>query len=77
MVRDFLMQQTAHASTQKERAEMCGEVSAKVITPLQAEEHPYSKLMANEFHLVIHQNPAYIAHEYLSPENNAYWREEF
>jgi hypothetical protein len=33
--------------------------------------------MGHEFQLVINQQPAYIAHEYLSPENNAYWREEF
>ena len=77
MVRDFLMQQTAHARTLKERAEMCKEVSAQVIAPLQEKEHPYSKLMGNEFELVATQNPAYIAHEYLSPENNAYWRDEF
>ena len=77
MVRDYLMQQTAHASNLKERAEMCREVSAKVIAPLEAEEHPYSRLMNNEFQLVVKQKPAYIAHEYLSPENNAYWRDEF
>ena len=77
MVRDFLMQQTVHASSLKERAEMCQAVAAKVIAPLQAEEHSYSRLMGNEFQIVIKQNPAYIAHEYLSPENNAYWRNEF
>jgi hypothetical protein len=33
--------------------------------------------MANEFKLVASHRPAYIAHEYLSPENNAYWRSEF
>ena len=77
MVRDFLMQHTVHASSLKERAEMCQAVAAKVIAPLKAEEHSYSRLMGNEFQMVINQNPAYIAHEYLSPENNAYWRDEF
>jgi len=77
MVRDFLMQHTAHAGSLKERAEMCKEVSAKVIAPLQAEEHSYSRLLGNEFHMLINQDPAYIAHEYLSPQNNAYWRDEF
>ena len=77
MVRDFLMQQTADAGSLKERAELCREVSAKVITPFKSDEHPYTKLMANEFRLVAQNHPAYIAHEYLSPENNAYWRSEF
>jgi SAM-dependent methyltransferase len=77
MVRDFLMQHTAHVSDLKERAELCREVSARVISPLQAKEHSYSRLMGNEFQMVVNQNPAYIAHEYLSPENNAYWRDEF
>lgn len=77
MVRDFLMQHTKHAISLKERAEMCKAVAANVIAPLKAEEHSYSRLMGNEFQMVINQNPAYIAHEYLSPENNAYWRDEF
>lgn len=77
MVRDFLLQQTAHVQNLKERAELCREVSARVISPLTNEEHPYTKLMANELKIVLNTNPAYIAHEYLSPENNAYWRSDF
>lgn len=77
MVRDFLLQQTAHVRSLKERAEMCREVSAKVVSPLKSKEHSYTQLMANEFRLVAQNQPAYIAHEYLSPENNAYWRSEF
>jgi|GEM_PF-1928234 len=77
MVRDFLMQQTADADSLKERAELCREVSARVIAPLKSDEHAYTTLMANEFRLVVNNQPAYIAHEYLSPENNAYWRSEF
>ncbi len=77
MVRDFLMQQTAHVENLKERAELCREVAAKVIAPLKSDEHAYTKLMANEFRLVVNNFPSYIAHEYLSPENNAYWRSDF
>lgn len=77
MVRDFLMQHTAHVKSLKERAEMCREVSARVISPLKSKEHAYTMLMANEFKLVAQNQPAYIAHEYLSPENNAYWRSDF
>ena len=77
MVRDFLVRKTAHVESLKERAELCRELSAQVIAPLKPEEHSYSRLMGNEFQMVVNQNPAYIAHEYLSPENNAYWRDEF
>lgn len=77
MVRDFLMQHTEHASNLKERAEMCQVIAAEVIAPLKAEEHSYSRLMGNEFQMVVNQKTAYIAHEYLAPENNAYWRDEF
>jgi SAM-dependent methyltransferase len=77
MVRDFLLQQTVSASSLKERAELCREISARVISPLKEHEHAFTKLMANEFTLVINQSPEYIAHEYLSPANRAYWRKEF
>lgn len=77
MVRDFLLQHTAHVKSLKERAEMCRQVSARVISPLKSKEHCYTQLIANEFKLVAQNQPAYIAHEYLSPENNAYWRSEF
>lgn len=77
MVRDFLMKQTADIDSLKERAELCREIAARVIAPLKNGEHAYTQLMANEFQMVINNHPAYIAHEYLSPENNAYWRSEF
>lgn len=77
MVRDFLMKQTAGIISLKERAELCREISAKVIAPLKNGEHAYTELMAKEFQMVVNNHPAYIAHEYLSPENNAYWRSEF
>ena len=77
MIRDFLLQQTVSASNLKERAELCREISARVISPLKEHEHAFTMLMANEFKLVINQSPAYIAHEYLSPVNRAYWRKEF
>ena len=77
MVRDFLLQQTSGIDKLEERAQMCRAISARVTAPFKDREHPYTQLMANEFQLVANQHPAYIAHEYLSPENNAYWRGEF
>lgn len=77
LVRDFLMRQTNHIDSLEERAEMCRQISAKVIAPLKDGEHAFTRLMSNEFKLVVDYHPAYIAHEYLSPVNRAYWREEF
>jgi SAM-dependent methyltransferase len=77
MVRDFLLEQTTSATNLLERAELCREISARVIAPLKEGEHAYTQLMANEFDLVIKNHPAYIAHEYLAPVNKPYWRSEF
>lgn len=77
LVRDFLLQQTAGVENLEERAQLCRKISADVISPLKEGEHAFTRLMANEFRLVVDQHPAYIAHEYLTPVNRAYWREEF
>lgn len=77
MVRDFLLQKTSGINNLEERAQMCRGISAMITAPFKNKEHSYTQLMANEFQLVANQDPAYIAHEYLSPENNAYWRTEF
>lgn len=76
MVREFLLHQTASISDLLQRAERCRELSAEVIAPLGDGEHPYTQLMRREFQLVSQQFPAYIAHEYLSPINRAFWRTE-
>ena len=39
LVRDFLMRQTIHIDNLAERAEMCRQISSKVIAPLKAGEH--------------------------------------
>lgn len=77
MVRDFLLQQTAHVDGLRERARRCRTLAAAVIEPLREGEHPYTQLMEREFRLVTEQASAYIAHEYLSPENRPFWRESF
>jgi SAM-dependent methyltransferase len=77
MVRDYLMKMTARVPGLKARAEMCKTISAAIVLPLQQEQHPFTRLMCNEFQLVVNQETSYIAHEYLSPENRAYWRDEF
>jgi len=77
LVRDFLMQKTAHAGSLEKRAELCRQISASVISPFRESEHSFTSLLVNEFRLVVNHHPAYIAHEYLSPVNRAYWRAEF
>lgn len=77
LVRDYLLQQTRHVASLEERAELCRQISARVISPLGEGEHAFTRLMTNEFRLVVDHHPAYIAHEYLSPVNRAYWRDEF
>jgi len=77
LVRDFLMQHTSHVESLEERAELCRQISARVISPFKEGEHAFTRLMTNEFRLVVNHHPAYIAHEYLAPVNRAYWRGEF
>jgi len=48
LVRDFLMQQTAHVESLEERAELCRQISARVIAPLKDGEHAFTRLMTNE-----------------------------
>jgi SAM-dependent methyltransferase len=77
LVRQFLLEHTADAGGLEARAEKCKDLSTRVIGPLTEIGHHYTQLMANEFHLVARGQPAYLAHEYLAPENQAWWRSEF
>jgi SAM-dependent methyltransferase len=77
MVRDFLLAQTAGSAGLATRAERAREVSAKIASILMADEHPYAQLMAREFRAVCERHPSYVAHEYLAPDNHAYWRGAF
>lgn len=77
MVREFLLEQTAEITSLPARAKLAQELSAKLAVTLPEEEHPYSKLLANEFRFVCENDVSYVAHEFLSPNNQAYWRSEF
>ena len=82
IVRDFLMAQTAGSGGLLERAREAQAVAARVAASFEApssevETHPYARLMANEFHFVGEHDPSYVAHEYLSQHNRAYWRSDF
>lgn len=77
MVREFLLAQTAGATNLRMRAQLAQEVSAKVATSLPTDGHPYSQLLAKEFRFVCENHVSYVAHEYLTTDNHAYWRSEF
>jgi len=77
MVRDFLLDQTAGVISLGKRARAAQEAAARVVASVPESEHPYSKLISNEFKFVCENDASYIAHEYLTRENHAYWRSEF
>jgi SAM-dependent methyltransferase len=77
MVRDFLVAQTAGTKSLLSRAQLAQEVAAKLNASFGSDEHPYTQLMAKEFEFVCENHLSYIAHEYLSRDNHAYWRSEF
>lgn len=82
LVRDFLIAQTAEGKDLLERARQCQEVATRMANSFDIpaafeSQRPYSHLIANEFEFVCDHDASYIAHEYLSPCNRAYWRSEF
>lgn len=77
MVREFLLAQTAGIESLPNRAQAAQDVAAKVVASLTVGEHPYSLLLSYEFKFVCENDLSYVAHEFLTQENHAYWRSEF
>ncbi|MFT3925145.1 MAG: class I SAM-dependent methyltransferase [Myxococcales bacterium] len=77
MVREFLLSQTAHASSLAERTRLAQEIAASMAGSMATQSHPYMQLMANEYRFVCDAHPSYVAHEFLAEHNHAYWRSEF
>jgi len=77
MIREFLLAQTAGLATLARRAQAAQAVAARIVSAVQGNDHAYSMLIANEFKFICENDASYIAHEYLAPENHAYWRSEF
>ena len=77
MVRDFLLAHTAGTKDLLTRAQLAQEVAAKVASFLTAAQHPYSRLMADEFRFVCENHLSGVAHDHLADHNHAYWRSEF
>lgn len=76
MVRNLLLSQTAGAKPLERRARLAQDLAAALASTMQS-AHPYSRLLAEEFRFVSSHEESYVAHEYLAPENHAYWRSEF
>lgn len=77
LVREFLLAQTGQITALPSRAQLAQEVSAQLASSLAENEHPYSKLLANEFRFVCENDISYVAHEFLAPDNHPYWQSEF
>jgi SAM-dependent methyltransferase len=78
MVREFLLAHTAASLDLRARTERAQEVARSTAAALAAaDEHPYQRLMEREFRFVADNDPTYVAHEFLAPQNHAYWRREF
>jgi SAM-dependent methyltransferase len=77
LVREFLRAQTAGGDGLRARAQRAQEVAGKVVAALDGVEHPYSRLLANEFRFVGEGDLSWVGHEFLSPDNHPYWRSEF
>jgi hypothetical protein len=77
LIRDFLLSQTANIEGLFARAERAREIAARIAVELQSSDHPYSRLLGNEFRFVLDNHVSHTAHEYLSEFNEAYSRREF
>jgi SAM-dependent methyltransferase len=76
MVRELVLAQTAAIAGLRARAEAARDVCRRLVEALGGEEHAYRRLMLDELVLVRDGDLSYVAHEYLAPDNHAYWRSE-
>jgi SAM-dependent methyltransferase len=77
LIRDFLLAQTAKIAGLRARTDKAREIADRMARELSDSEHPYMRLLANEFRFVGENDPSHTAHEYLAPHNQAYWRRAF
>lgn len=84
LVREFLIAQTAGVAGLAERAQQAQRAAQRMAESFEepapeqaAMQRPYSALLQNEFRFVCEHDASYVAHEYLSPHNRAYWRSDF
>jgi len=74
MVRDFVRAQTSSIEGLRAQVRAAQEVCGRLVDSMgEHDEHPYRRLLANEFRLLRDAEASYVAHEYLTPDNHAYW----
>jgi SAM-dependent methyltransferase len=77
LVRDILLVQTRACAELASRVRLAQELATRAARSFAESDHPYSQLMEREFRFVYESDPSYVAHEFLAPDNHAYWRSEF
>jgi SAM-dependent methyltransferase len=77
LIREFLLAQTAKVSGLGARTERARAIAERMASELSESDHPYTRLLANEFRFVGENHASHTAHEYLAAHNEAYWRRAF
>ncbi len=77
LVRRFMLAQPCSAGDLLGRAQAAQAAAGRLAETLERAEHAYSALLAGELRLAAEADPSYVAHEYLNPDNRAYWHSEF
>lgn len=77
LVRELLLAQTAGITALRARTEAAQRTAARLAERIAAAEPAWSQLLAGELRIVARSEASYVAHEYLAPDNHAYWRSEF
>jgi SAM-dependent methyltransferase len=77
LIREFLLAQTASIAGLGARTEEARRIAATMAEELGGAEHPYLRLLGNEFRFVTDNHASHTAHEYLADYNYAYSRREF
>lgn len=76
LVRELLLRATDPASPPLVRA-AAARAHAEQLASLARDEHPYGALLRRELGIVLRARDAYLVHEYLAPENRAFWLGDF
>ena len=76
-MRDFLLVQTAHTADLADAHDKARRIAATMAEELGGAEHPYLRLLGNEFRFVTENDASHTAHEYLADYNYSYSRREF
>jgi SAM-dependent methyltransferase len=77
LVRDFLLRQTASASSLVSRAAAARDAAEHLGSKIHVLDHPYAQLLAKELHRVTESTDSYLIHEYLEGHNQPFWLSEF